>query len=141
MEEPSEVEGWIREVIDGGGFPGIVAAYLFGSVAEGRDHRDSDVDVGVLLDRRIFPSPGDRFQQRLALSSALSSVKGRAADVVILNDAPPTFSRRVIRGMRIFCRDEELEHAFVRDVQLQAPDLEAFLHRMRAVKLHALAQR
>ena len=32
--------------------PAIVSAYLFGSIAEGREHRDSDVDIGVLLDRR-----------------------------------------------------------------------------------------
>jgi predicted nucleotidyltransferase len=29
----------------------VVAAYLFGSHASGRAHRESDVDVGVLLDR------------------------------------------------------------------------------------------
>ena len=29
---------------------GVAAVYLFGSHAEGRAHRDSDVDVGVLLD-------------------------------------------------------------------------------------------
>ena len=35
--------------------PGIVAVYLFGSVAEGREHTESDVDLGVLLDWSLYP--------------------------------------------------------------------------------------
>ena len=35
---------------------GLVAAYLFGSHAEGRPHRESDVDLGVLLDRSAHPA-------------------------------------------------------------------------------------
>jgi predicted nucleotidyltransferase len=33
-----------------------VSACLFGSVAEGRAHQESDVDVGVFLDRALFDS-------------------------------------------------------------------------------------
>lgn len=132
----------IRELIDAGSFPAIVSVYLFGSVAEGREHRESDIDIGVILDRNALPSPSARFEQRLALTSALSAVSGPAADVVILNDAPPTFSRAIVtKGTRILCRDAEADHAFVRDVMLQAPDLEMYLQRMRAIKLNALARR
>lgn len=58
---------------------GLVSAYLFGSLAEGRAHRE------------------------------------------------------------IFCSDAAADHAFVRDVQLRAADLEPFLRRLRRVKLEALA--
>lgn len=34
--------------------PGVVSGYLFGSVADGRVHRESDVYLGVLLDRAIL---------------------------------------------------------------------------------------
>lgn len=39
--------------------PAIVSVYLFGSVAEERDHQESDVDLGVLLDWSL--SVGERF--------------------------------------------------------------------------------
>ena len=32
--------------------PGVVSAYLFGSAAAGREHRENDVDLGVLLPDR-----------------------------------------------------------------------------------------
>jgi predicted nucleotidyltransferase len=46
---------------------GVVSAYLFGSHSEGRAHRDSDVDIGVLLDRETFGTLRERFEAHLAL--------------------------------------------------------------------------
>ena len=39
---------------------GIQAAWLFGSHCEGRSHRDSDVDVAVLLEHRHCSSIFER---------------------------------------------------------------------------------
>ena len=36
--------------------PGLLSAYLFGSHAEGRSHRESDLDVGVLLSHDVHPT-------------------------------------------------------------------------------------
>ena len=132
----------IREVLSGTPLPGVVSAYLFGSEAEGRSHRESDVDVGVLLDRSVFPSSRDRFEKRLALISDFErGLKGRMVDVVILNDAPPQLARHVVtRGRRIHCSDPEADHAFLRDVQLRAADIEPFLRRMRMIKLRSIRQ-
>jgi hypothetical protein len=52
-------------------------------------------------------------------------------DLVVLNDAPPGLGRQVVRGRRLLCFDAEADHAFVRDVQLRAADLEPFLRRTR----------
>ena len=38
----------------------LQAAYLFGSFAEGRNHAESDVDVGVLFARAELPERLDR---------------------------------------------------------------------------------
>ena len=113
-----------------------------GSHAEARAHRESDVDVGVLFDRSALPGARDRFEAGLHLSSQLQSALGtRDVDVVVLNDAPPGLGRRVVsRGHRLVCSDKEADHAFVRDVQLRAADLEPFLQRARRVKLEALAR-
>lgn len=132
----STIDGLLQTVL--AGFGGVISAYLFGSYAEGREHAESDVDLGILLDREHYGSERERFDVRLLLSGRLSDALGRTADVVILNDAPPQLGRAIVtRGRRIFCADPQADHAFVRDVQLLAADSDPFLRRMRAIKLEA----
>jgi predicted nucleotidyltransferase len=127
-----------------GEFPaeGVLAVYLFGSHADGRAHRESDVDVGVLLDRERFPSRNARFDARLRLAGWLAGrLRPREVDLVVLNDAPPLLARHIVTaGKRIACYDEAADHAFVRDVLLRAADLQPFLRRARRLKLAALAR-
>ena len=119
---------------------GVHAAYLFGSVAEGRAHRQSDVDVAVLLDRAVFPDRRARFEARVSLISELiDALDMNEVDVVVLNDVPPPLGRRIVTaGERIYYHDPEADHAYVRDIQLRAADLAPFLERMRRIKLQAL---
>ena len=120
----------------------LVSVYLFGSLAEDRGHRDSDADVAVLLSRERVPTAAERFEARLRISSRLSGRLRRTVDLVVLNDVPPGLGRHVVtRGVRVLVRDPAADHAFVRDVQLRAADLEPFLRRLRRVKLEALARR
>jgi len=120
----------------------VASAYLFGSHADGRAHRESDIDVGVLLDRRAHPTARDRFEARLRLIALLSRPLGTdRVDVVVLNDTPPHLARRIVtRGRRVACADAPADHAFVRDVQLRAADLEPFLRRTRRTKLAAITR-
>jgi predicted nucleotidyltransferase len=122
--------------------PGVVSAYLFGSHVVGRPHRESDVDVGVLLDWSAYPSRALRFDARVRLGSSLiAGLHRNEVDVVILNDAPPLFGRRVVTaGRRVFCRDHEADHTFVRDVQIRAADLEPWIRRTRRAKLAAIVR-
>ena len=72
---------------------------------------------------------------------AVGALHRNAVDVVVLNDAPPGLGRHIVTtGRRVYCRDAEGDHAFVRDVQLRAADLEPFLRRARRIKLDALAR-
>ena len=120
----------------------VMSAYLFGSHAEQRTHRESDIDVGVLLDWRLVPSRLARAELRLSLSSELIAVTGNNfVDIVVLNDAPPQFARSIVTlGSPLFVRDPELDHAFRRDIQLLAADLTPWLDRMRRIKLKVLQQ-
>jgi uncharacterized protein len=123
------------------GVDGLVSAYLFGSVASGRAHRESDVDVGVLFDRRKYPTAGERFDVRLRMIGRLQNALGRDVDLVVLNDAPPQLARHIMTmGRRLVVQDADQDHAHLRVTLSRAADLEPFLRRLRAVKLRALAR-
>jgi predicted nucleotidyltransferase len=123
------------------GTPGLVSAYLFGSAAEGRMHRESDVDVGVLLDRHVYPGAADRFDLRLRLVGPLEAAAGRPVDLVVLNDAPPHLGRRIMtEGTPLVVADPAQDLAYQRVVRSRAADLEPFLRRARAIKLQSLAR-
>lgn len=132
----------VTAALSTGPVKGLVAAWLFGSAASGRLHAESDVDVGVLLDPEVHRTEADRFEVRIALSGALADALGdRIVDVVILNDVSPLFARRVVReGRLLVCRDTAARHAFTRDVQLRAADLDPFVARVRKRALEALAR-
>ena len=119
---------------------GVASAYLFGSHAQARAHAESDIDVGILLQRTIYASARERFEARLALMAMLMRELGtNEVDLVILNDASPELGRHIVtEGQRVYCADKQLDHDFVRDIQLRAADLVPFLRRTRRIKLQAL---
>ena len=120
---------------------GLISAYLFGSVAEQRTHRESDVDVAVLLDWDQYPTSRERFDARLRLIGCLEGVGGRTVDLVILNDAPPQLARHIMTtGRRLLLIDADRDRAQLRTTLSRAADLEPFLQRSRATKLSALAR-
>ncbi len=121
---------------------GVVSVYLFGSQAEGRAHRESDVDLAVLLDWQRHPTAAGRFDTRLLLiSDAMSLLGTNDVDLVVLNDLPPLFARSILRdGRRLFVSDEPADRDFQLQTQLVAADLSPWLERMRRLKLEALAR-
>lgn len=132
----------VRRLFEESPRDGVVAVYLFGSHAAGRPHAESDVDVGVLLDRDSFPTTALRFEERLRLSGWLiAELHEPRIDLVVLNDVPPGLARRIVLdGELLFAVDREAARAFSRDVQLRAADLEPFLRRTRRRKLEAIAR-
>ncbi len=137
----SDLKERLQEVIPRLAPPALVAVWLFGSRAEGRARAGSDLDLGLLLDRAAAPTAAARFRLRLRLGARLAEALGRDdLDLVVLNDAPPLFARRIVTaGPPLYVADAAAEHAFRRDIQLRAADLEPFLRRARARKLQVLA--
>lgn len=74
---------------------GLRFVVLFGSVARGRTHRESDIDVGVLTERPLT------FNQRLKLWHELSSLFHAEIDLAVLNHASPLFGFAVARDGRL----------------------------------------
>lgn len=122
--------------------PEVVVAYLYGSHAEGRAHRESDIDIAVLLDRARCPTAGDRFQARIDLGTGLiAALHFNDIDLVVLNDAPPLFARHVVcSGTIVHCADPAAEHAYRRDILLRAADLAPFIERGRRRLAEGLAR-
>ncbi len=79
--------------------PDVVAAYLFGSLAEGRATSHSDVDTAILLADASDPmAVGDR---QLQLMGELERFADREVDVVMLNTAPPILQHQVLASGRL----------------------------------------
>jgi predicted nucleotidyltransferase len=118
----------------------VMVAYLFGSHASGRQHLESDVDIGVLLPWVVGEGTRERFEIRIRLAGLLQAeLQAGAVDLVVLNDAPPTLVRHITtEGILVYCTDPEVEHALRRDAMLRAADLEPFLARTRRLKLDGM---
>lgn len=83
----------------------IVAIYLFGSYAEGKQTPVSDIDLAVLLDGD-FP-PNRYFEKKLALLALSTSLlKTDEVDLVIINHAPPAISYRILSKGRLLFEKE-----------------------------------
>lgn len=84
----------------------LVALYLFGSYAEGKQTSVSDIDLAVLLDRG-FP-PARYFEKKLNLLSTITSaLRTDEVDLIILNQAPPALSYRVLSQGRLLYEEED----------------------------------
>ncbi len=90
----------------------LVAVYLFGSVAEGRAHALSDVDVAVLF--RAGMAGDSLFERVLEIGTALESLLARSVDVVTLNSAGPALCFQVLsKGRLVIERDRDARSLFV----------------------------
>jgi predicted nucleotidyltransferase len=121
---------------------GMVSARLFGSEARGDRHRDSDVDIAILLDHERYPTRLERSEAGVGLGSELIGATHRNdVDAVILNDAPPLLARHAIEsGAELYVSDPGADFDFRLQVLLRAADLEPWLRRMSALKLDALTR-
>jgi predicted nucleotidyltransferase len=122
-------------------YPGVVAGYLFGSVARGQAHRESDVDVAVLLDRQVYPGAADRFSARLRLMADLQMACHRTIDLIVLNDVPPLLARHVVLdGQLLVASSPDALRTFTRTTLSRAADLQPFIARSRRALLETLTR-
>jgi predicted nucleotidyltransferase len=77
---------------------GALAVYLFGSVARGEAHADSDVDVGALF---ASDPPATLAAPQFALEAVLERQLRHPVQVVTLNRASADLVHRVLRDGRL----------------------------------------
>ncbi|HEC36053.1 MAG TPA: nucleotidyltransferase domain-containing protein [Anaerolineae bacterium] len=115
--------------------PDVIAAYLFGSLAEERATPRSDVDIAILFADASDPlAVGDR---QLQLMGELERFADREVDVVVLNTAPPVLQHQVLRHGRLLY--ERNRRARV-DFEVRAGQMYADLQPMRDFFRRALFQ-
>lgn len=90
----------------------IILAYLFGSVARGEEHIDSDVDVAVLFDDSV---PEREYLQRegVILSALSGFYPKRELNLVNLNISSPLLRQSAFMdGQELYIRERDDEISF-----------------------------
>lgn len=118
-----EIEEKIRKALEG--HHEIIFAYLHGSflVTEGF----MDIDIAVYVDDSVR----DYLEYELSLAVELERMIGKDVDVRVLNDAPPAFRYRAIKGKVILDRDPEVRLNFIERTVWEYLDYEPLERRMR----------
>jgi uncharacterized protein YutE (UPF0331/DUF86 family)/predicted nucleotidyltransferase len=109
---------------------GVVAVYLFGSVARGQARASSDVDIGVLYE--VAP-PATLEGLGFELAYDLELAIRRPVDLVVLNRAPADLIHRVLRdGVLVVERDRARRIEF----EIQAPDADLVTKKLALIETY-----
>ena len=120
--------------------PEIQALFVFGSVATGKPHPGSDVDVAVLVD----PDRDSDKALRLALqySVELEDRLQISVDVVILNSAAPMLRFQVIsKGKMVYSTDPQRTRRFLGDALVEFYDEIVMIERLQNLAIRRLIGR
>jgi predicted nucleotidyltransferase len=109
--------------------PSVVAAYHFGSTQDGTAFATSDVDIGVLCDRKLS------LEELILLQDRLNDTIPQSVDLVDVRRVGAYVALDVIRGDRFFCRDDDEADEFDLFVLRRAADLAYFERERREALL------
>ncbi|MEW5920460.1 MAG: nucleotidyltransferase domain-containing protein [Bacillota bacterium] len=85
----------------------ILFSYLFGSTAQGKENKLSDIDIAIFVDKNNMPQSG-LYGYKSHVIQELTEAVGKEIDLVILNDAPVFLAYNIIKnGKLILCRAEK----------------------------------
>jgi predicted nucleotidyltransferase len=114
---------------------GVVAVYLYGSVARGQARPSSDVDLGVLYETT---PPETLAGLGFDLAYDLELAIRHTVDLVVLNRAPSDLTHRVLRdGIIVVERDRARRIEFEVKTRNEYFDLEPIRQRYRRAQSRA----
>lgn len=106
----------------------VVAAYLFGSYADGSAHCTSDLDIGIAIDPCVQSefTLEDEIDLELKIESIL---RGKKCDLVVINKVPLNLQFRIISPAKtIYIGNDDLRCEIEERIMLNYYD---FLPRLR----------
>lgn len=88
--------------------PGITAVYLFGSFADGREVKDSDIDIAILLNHGELS-----FKEKTRMTLDLNQLTDREIDLIDLKNVSSILQMQVLKkGKCLFCNNENKLNQF-----------------------------
>lgn len=85
---------------------GVGIVYLFGSEARGASHKESDVDIGVLFDKKVNPKDYLRLEGKL-IEFFSEIYPKREINIVNLNISSPLLKQvAILEGKLLYNRSE-----------------------------------
>ena len=97
---PPAIDAMLKDVLTQ--FPALVLALVFGSVAQGRERADSELDIAVAARQPLTPV------ERMNIIAALAEQTGRPVDLIDLYGvADPLLGQIVRHGRRLLGSDSE----------------------------------
>ncbi|MCS4541645.1 MAG: nucleotidyltransferase domain-containing protein [Euryarchaeota archaeon] len=105
----------------------VIAAYLFGSRAEGFERKESDYDIAILLDEKALQI--DLFGYRLRMMSELSDFLKKDVELIILNNAPLFLASQIIsKGKILHDKDPDKRAFFEMKLMSRFYDYKKIMH-------------
>jgi uncharacterized protein len=107
------IDAELRDVLTR--FPSLVLALVFGSVAQGRQRADSDLDIAVAANQALTAT------EKMDIIAALAQQTGRPVDLIDLKVvAEPLLGQILRHGRRLFGSDNAYGQLISRHVFEQA---------------------
>ncbi|MCX7735852.1 MAG: nucleotidyltransferase domain-containing protein [Candidatus Kapabacteria bacterium] len=76
-------------------------AILFGSFATGNFNNESDIDIGIYVDDKLYSE-----ETITEIRDKFNELTDRELDLVVLNDADPIITMQILaNGKLIYCKD------------------------------------
>lgn len=84
-------------------FDEIAAAYVFGSAATGRNRPKSDIDLAIMVKRKITA------MERVEMETALSNLLRRDVDLVAFDQGSPLLQHQILKHGRLVYESDPKE--------------------------------
>ena len=106
MTQTDEIVRCIREY-----YPEVQAVYLFGTYGKADEWPNSDVDIALLLPKKLVESVDRLTLSRL--NSGLESIINRKVDLINLRKVSTVFQKEIVAAdRRIYCADVNASDKF-----------------------------
>ena len=107
----------------------VVAVYLFGSYASGKNRTFSDIDIGILLNRA---DPESVNQQKMGYLTELSRIIRKDVHPVILNFASEVLMKQIFsKGRCILINDSKKLVKYKMSMYAKIADYAYYLNKMQ----------